>query len=412
MKQSQLFTKTSKDFPKDEVSKNAQLLIKAGFIHKEMAGVYIFLPLGLRVLNKINNIIRDEMDKIGGQELIMTVFQSSETWKKTNRWSDEVVDVWFKSVLKNGTELGLGFTHEESITTLMKRFISSYKDLPFYAYQIQEKFRNETRAKSGIIRGREFLMKDLYSFSKNKEEHDRFYEMITTSYLNIFNRVGIGEKTYLTFASGGTFSKYSHEFQTVSDAGEDFIYIDKEKNIAVNDEVLNDEVLADLGINKDNLVKEKSIEVGNIFSLGHKFSEALNLNYKNESGGEDLVYMGSYGIGPGRLMGTVVELLSDERGIVWPQNIAPFQVHLISIGKDEEAQKIYDDLTLQNIEVLFDDRDARPGEKFADSDLIGIPYRVVVSEKSLTAGGVELKKRNSAESEIIKIEELVGKIKK
>ncbi|MGW8184743.1 MAG: aminoacyl--tRNA ligase-related protein [Candidatus Moraniibacteriota bacterium] len=412
MKQSKLFTKTSKDFPKDEVSKNAQLLIKAGFIHKEMAGVYTFLPLGLRVLNKVNDIIRDEMDKVGGQEVFMTVLQPQERWEKTGRWNDEVVDNWFKTKLKNGSEVGMAFTHEEAITNYMQRFISSYKDLPFYAYQIQEKFRNEARAKSGIMRGREFLMKDLYSFSRSKEEHDKFYEEITQAYLNVFNRAGIGEKTYLTFASGGTFSKYSHEFQTVSEAGEDIVYIDKEKNIAINEEVFNDEVLADLGVKRENLIQEKSIEVGNIFSLGYKFSEALELTYKNEEGKSELVYMGSYGIGPSRLMGTIVELLSDEKGIVWPESVAPFAVHLISLNKDEEAQKIYDTLTENNIEVLFDDRDVRAGEKFADSDLIGIPYRVVISDRSIEAGGVEFKKRNSAESEIIKIEELLGKIKK
>ncbi|MDX9913371.1 MAG: aminoacyl--tRNA ligase-related protein [Candidatus Moranbacteria bacterium] len=412
MKQSKLFTKTSKDFPKDEVSKNAQLLIKAGFIHKEMAGVYTFLPLGLRVLNKVNDIIRDEMDKVGGQEVFMTVLQPQERWEKTGRWNDEVVDNWFKTKLKNGSEVGMAFTHEEAITNYMQRFISSYKDLPFYAYQIQEKFRNEARAKSGIMRGREFLMKDLYSFSRSKEEHDKFYEEITQAYLNVFNRAGIGEKTYLTFASGGTFSKYSHEFQTVSEAGEDIVYIDKEKNIAINEEVFNDEVLADLGVKRENLIQEKSIEVGNIFSLGYKFSEALELTYKNEEGKSELVYMGSYGIGPSRLMGTIVELLSDEKGIVWPESVAPFAVHLISLNKDEEAQKIYDTLTENNIEVLFDDRDVRAGEKFADSDLIGIPYRVVISDRSIEAGGVEFKKRNSTESEIIKIEELLGKIKK
>ena len=400
MKQSKLFTKTSKDFPKDEVSKNAQLLIKAGFIHKEMAGVYTFLPLGLRVLNKVNDIIRDEMDKVGGQEVFMTVLQPQERWEKTGRWNDEVVDNWFKTKLKNGSEVGMAFTHEEAITNYMQRFISSYKDLPFYAYQIQEKFRNEARAKSGIMRGREFLMKDLYSFSRSKEEHDKFYEEITQSYLNVFNRAGIGEKTYLTFASGGTFSKYSHEFQTVSEAGEDTVYIDKEKNIAINEEVFNDEVLADLGVKRENLIQKKSIEVGNIFSLGYKFSEALELTYKNEEGKSEFVYMGSYGIGPSRLMGTVVELLSDDKGIVWPESIAPFQVHLISLNKDEEAQTIYDD------------RDARAGEKFADSDLIGIPWRVVVSEKSLKSQGVEIKKRTKEDSEIIKVENLPEKIKK
>lgn len=416
MKQSKLFTKTSKDFPKDEVSKNAQLLIKAGFIHKEMAGVYTFLPLGLRVLNKVNDIIRDEMDKVGGQEVFMTVLQPQERWEKTGRWSDEVVDNWFKTKLKNGSEVGMAFTHEEAITSYMQRFISSYKDLPFYAYQIQEKFRNEARAKSGIMRGREFLMKDLYSFSRNKEEHNKFYKEITQAYLNVFNRAGIGERTYLTFASGGTFSKYSHEFQTVSEAGEDTVYIDKEKNIAINEEVFNDEVLTDLGVKREDLIQKKSIEVGNIFSLGYKFSEALGLTYKNEEGKEELVYMGSYGIGPSRLMGTVVELLSDEKGIVWPESIAPFQVHLLVLGSEptvnSKADKIYDDLTAQNIEVLYDDRDVRAGEKFADSDLIGIPYRVVLSDRSIEAGGVEFKKRNSAESEIVKIEELLSKIKK
>ncbi|NLC30957.1 MAG: prolyl-tRNA synthetase [Candidatus Moranbacteria bacterium] len=411
MKQSKLFTKTSKTFPKDEVSKNAQLLIKAGFINKEMAGVYSFLPLGLRVLNKISDIVRDEMNKVGGQEVYMTVLQSPEAWQKSGRWSDEVVDNWFKTQLKNGSEVGLGFTHEEALTALLKRFVSSYKDLPFYPYQIQEKFRNETRAKSGIMRGREFFMKDLYSFSRSKKEHDEFYEKIKQSYLNVFTRVGLGDRTYITFASGGTFSKYSHEFQTVTEAGEDIIYIDKEKNIAINQEVYIDEVIKDLGLDKEKMIKAKAVEVGNIFSLGYKFSEALNLTYKDEAGKEELVYMGSYGIGPSRLMGAVAEILSDEKGMVWPESIAPFRVHLISLNKDEEAEKIYDELVGAGIEVLFDDRDVRAGEKFADSDLIGIPYRVVVSEKSLGQGGVEIKKRNQVESEIIAKEKILEKIK-
>ena len=411
MKQSKLFTKTSKTFPKDEVSKNAQLLIRAGFINKEMAGVYSFLPLGLRVLNKISDIVRDEMNKVGGQEVYMTVLQSPEAWQKSGRWSDEVVDNWFKTQLKNGSEVGLGFTHEEALTALLKRFVSSYKDLPFYLYQIQEKFRNETRAKSGIMRGREFFMKDLYSFSRSKKEHDEFYEKIKQSYLNVFTRVGLGDRTYITFASGGTFSKYSHEFQTVTEAGEDIIYIDKEKNIAINQEVYIDEVIKDLGLDKEKMIKAKAVEVGNIFSLGYKFSEALNLTYKDEAGKEELVYMGSYGIGPSRLMGAVAEILSDEKGMVWPESIAPFRVHLISLNKDEEAEKIYDELVGAGIEVLFDDRDVRAGEKFADSDLIGIPYRVVVSEKSLGQGGVEIKKRNQVESEIIAKEKILEKIK-
>lgn len=412
MKQSQLFTKTSKDFPKDEVSKNAQLLIKAGFINKEMAGVYAYLPLGLRVIEKIKKIVREEMNAIGGQEIIMSSLQPKELWESTGRWSDDVVDVWFKSKLKNETEVGFGWSHEEPITQMMKRFLSSYRDFPAYAYQFQTKLRNELRAKSGIMRGREFVMKDLYSYDVDEKRHLAFYESVKTAYMNVFRRVGLGDITYITFAAGGAFTKYSHEFQTITDAGEDFIYINKEKGVAVNEEVMDEKVLKELGVTKDELIKVKSAEVGNIFNFGTSKCDDMKFFVTDEKGEKISIYLGSYGIGITRLMGVIAEHFADEKGILWPQSIAPFQVHLISIGKDEEAQKIYDDLTLQNIEVLFDDREARPGEKFADSDLIGIPYRVVVSEKSLTAGGVELKKRNSAESEIIKIEELVGKIKK
>lgn len=411
MRQSQLFTKTQKFAPKDEVSKNAQLLIRAGFVHKEMAGVYSFLPLGIRVINKISNIVRDEMNKTGGVEMQSTALQKQEIWEKTNRWNDEVVDNWFKTDLKNGTTLGLAFTHEEAMSNMMKTFISSHKDLPAYIYDIRTVFRNEARAKSGIMRGREFFWKALYSFSKDENEHHEYYEKSKVAYKNVFERVGLGEKTFLTFASGGTFSKYSHEFQTISEAGEDIIYVDEKKKIAVNKEVYNDEVLKDLDLKKDELIEKKAIEVGNIFSLGHKFSEPFDLKYKNENGEDQLVFMGSYGIGISRLMGTVVELFNDEKGIIWPEAVAPFRVHLISINQDEEAEKIYNDLTEKGIEVLYDDRDTRPGEKFADSDLIGIPWRVVISDRSIEAGGVEVKKRDSEESEIVKINDLLKKLK-
>jgi len=412
MKQSKLFTKTQKFAPKDEVSKNAQLLIRAGFVHKEMAGVYSFLPLGLRVIRKIEEIIREEMNDIGGLEMKNTALQNKEVWEKTNRWSDEVVDNWFKTEFKNGTGVGLAFTHEEALTNLMRDYISSYKDLPAYPYDIRTMFRNETRAKSGLMRGREFYWKALYSFSKDKAEHDEFYEKAKQAYLNIYKRVGLAERTFLTFASGGTFSKYSHEFQTLSDAGEDIIYIDEEKNIAINKEVFTDEVLQDLGIeNKSKLKEEKAIEVGNIFSLGTKFSEPIGLTYKNEEGEEVPVFMGSYGIGIGRLMGTIVEVFADEKGIVWPENVAPFQVHLLVLGKDEkvkqEADELYKKLQNAGVEVLYDDRDIQPGQKFADSDLIGIPNRVVVSNRSLEAGGVEFKKRTEEEGKILSAEELM-----
>lgn len=397
MRQSQLFTKTRKENPSDETAKNAQLLLRAGFIYKEMAGVYALLPLGLRVFNKIIAIIREEMNMIGGQEIVLTALQDKAVWETTNRWSDDVVDNWFKTKLKNDTELGLGFTHEEPLTKLMKEYIASYRDLPRYAYQFQTKFRNETRAKSGIMRTREFVMKDLYSFSKNEQEHLAFYEQAKQAYINVFDRVGLGAYTYLTFASGGVFSKFSHEFQTVTDAGEDIIYVDEARKLAVNKEVYTDEVLATLGIAKEDLVEKKAVEVGNIFTLGTRFSDALDLGYTDEAGAKQAVFMGSYGIGPARLMGTVVEVLSDEKGIVWPESIAPFTVHLVALGAPEAAEKVYTTLLDAGIEVLFDDREGvTAGEKFADADLMGMPYRIVVSERSLAAGGYEVKKRTDA----------------
>lgn len=410
MRQSKLFTKTRKEAPKDEVSKNAQLLIRGGFIHKEMAGVYDLLPLGLRVTKKIENIIREEMDAVGGEEVHLSVLQDKEPWEKSDRWDDAKVDNWFKTNLKSGGELGLGFTHEEPLTQLMRDHVSSYRDLPRYPYQIQTKFRNEARAKSGIMRGREFVMKDLYSFSATQEEHDAFYEQMKRAYTNVFNRAGIGEKTHVTFASGGSFSKYSHEFQTITDAGEDLIYI-AEDGRAVNKEVLNDEVLSDLGLSAEALREEKAVEVGNIFSLGTKFSDALGLTYKDEEGKPQPVIMGSYGIGVGRLMGTVVEVLSDDKGIVWPTSIAPFHVHIISIGADEEALKLYDKLTEAGFEVLVDDRDARPGEKLGDADLLGIPLRIVVSQKNNEAGEYEVKLRSAEESEQVAQGDIVKVVK-
>jgi prolyl-tRNA synthetase len=411
MKQSHLFTKTKKESPADEVSLNAELLIKAGFINKEMAGVYSFLPLGLRVIKKIENIIREEMDKIGGTEMRTSIFQNKEVWEKSGRWSDEVVDVWFKTKFKNGGEVGLSFTNEEAYSDILKQYVSSYKDLPVYPYDFKNIFRNETRSKSGILRGREFYWKALYSFSKDEAEHNEFYERAKQAYKNIFQRVGIGHLTYLCFASGGSFSKYSHEFQTLTGAGEDTIYIDENKGIAINSEVYNDEVIENLGLKKEDLVEKRAIEVGNIFSLGTKFSEPFDLKYKDEKGEEKLVIMGSYGLGLTRLMGTIVEVLSDGKGIIWPETVAPFKVHLLALGADEkvcgEADKLYEDLLGKGIEVLYDDRrDVNAGEKFADADLIGIPYRVVVSKRSLDDGGFEIKKRTEDKGKIVKVNEL------
>ena len=412
MRQSQLFTRTQKENPADEVSKNAQLLIRGGYIYKEMAGVYSMLPLGYRVMEKIVGIVKDEMDAIGGVQMKTSILQNKEVWEQTGRWSDDVVDNWFKTTLKNGTEVGLSFTNEEAYSSIVKSFVSSYKDLPIYPYDFKDIFRNEARSKSGIMRGREFYWKALYSFSKDKAEHDEFYEKAKAAYMRVYDRVGLKDYTYLTFASGGTFSKFSHEFQTISEAGEDEIYIDESKGIAINKEVLTDDVLAELGVERTSLVEKKAIEVGNIFSLGHKFSEPFGLTYKNEKGESVPVFMGSYGIGITRLMGTIVEVLSDEKGIVWPESVAPFHVHLVALGEDmTDAEAVYKNLTDAGIEVLFDDRSGvTAGEKFADTDLLGMPWRVVISKRSLENGGAEVKRRTETEGRIIPLAELASHV--
>lgn len=413
MRVSKLFTKTSKTAPGDEVAKNAQLLIRAGFIHKEMAGVYDYLPLGKIVLNKIITIIREEMDAVGGNELSLTALQQKDVWEASGRWDDQVMDVWFKTKLASGSELGLAPTHEEPLTKLMKSFISSYKDLPVYPYQFQIKFRNELRSKSGLMRGREFWMKDLYSFSRTQEEHDAFYEIISAAYDRVYARLGLGDITYKTFASGGSFAKYSHEFQTLSPVGEDKIYVHKGKNIAINEEVYNDEVLADLGVTKDELVEETAVEVGNIFTLGTKFSDAIDLNFTDEDGVSKRVIMGSYGIGPSRVMGLIAEHFSDDKGLVWPENVAPAKVYLVRIGGDEavtHADELYDELTAKGIEVLYDDRDERPGNKFGDAELMGIPYRVTVSDRLIEAGQYEFTPRTGGETLLLTRDELLDKL--
>src|SRR3989344_5296237 len=394
MRQSQLFTKTRKSAPKDEVAKNAQLLIRGGFIHKEMAGVYSYLPLGLRVLKNIENIIREEMNGIGGQEILMTALQDSEIWKTTGRWSDDVVDNWFKTKLTEDSELGLAHSHEEPLVRIMRGQVSSYRDFPRAVYQIQTKFRRELRAKSGILRGREFIMKDMYSFA----------------------RAGLGERTFRTFAAGGSFSKFSDEFQTLCDAGEDTLYLDRAKKLAVNREVYTDDVLSELRLKKSDMEEVKAIEVGNIFKLGTRFSQPLGLTYKDENGKDREVLMGCYGIGLGRLMGTIVEALSDEKGIVWPKEVAPFQAHLVAItgGNADvaaEADRMYELLREHNIEVLYDDRDIRAGEKFADAELIGIPVRLVISEKTLSQGGLEVSERSSGNATFVSDSDIVERLK-
>lgn len=412
MKYSLLFSKTQKETPKDEISNNAILLFRAGYIYKEMAGAYAYLPLGLRVLEKIKNIVREEMNKIGGQEILMTTLQRKELWEVTNRWDDKNVDVWFKSMLKNGTEVGFGWSHEEPISDMMKNYIKSYRDLPVYVYQFQTKLRNELRAKSGVMRGREFLMNDMYSFTKTEEDHNKFYNSAIEAYHQVFKRLGLGKDTFLTFASGGAFTQFSHEFQTITEAGEDIIYLDREKRIGINEEVYTPEVVSQLGVNGENLERVKTAEVGNIFSFGAAKSNQLELMF-NSSEGIKPVILGSYGIGVSRLMGVIAEKFSDKKGLVWPESIAPFKVHLTALNMDDDAtanfaDTVYKKLLENKIEVLFDDRvGVSAGEKLADADLIGIPVRLVISARNQTQ--IEYKVRNSENVELFSLEELLNK---
>ena len=408
MRQSQLFTKTIKELPKDETSYNAQTLIRAGFIDKVGAGIYSYLPLGKRVLDKICGIIREEMDAVGGQEILMTSLIPKENWDTSGRWAS--FDVLFR--LKGGDqkEYGLGATHEEIVSPLAKKFIFSYKDLPFGVYQIQTKFRNEKRAKAGLLRGREFLMKDLYSFHADQADLDVYYEKMIVAYHRVYERLGLGNITYLTYASGGSFSKYSHEFQTLAEAGEDLIYVCDKCRVAINQEIITEQKACPVCGN-EHLSEKKAIEVGNIFKLGTKFSEPFGLKYKDQAGQERLAIMGCYGIGPSRIMGTIVEIYHDDKGLVWPTALAPYKIHLLSLNENERSTEIYQTLVNAGQEVLYDDRELSAGEKFADADLIGCPYRLVVSKKTLASDSVELKERTQSSSELVKISELVNRLK-
>lgn len=409
MRQSKLFTRTQKDTPKDETSYNAQTLMRAGFIDKLAAGVYTFLPLGLRVHNKICKIIREEMDAIGGQELLMPALTPKEVWETTDRWDN--FDALFKLTGGDDKEYALGATHEEIVTPTVAKQVMSYKDLSISVYQIQTKFRNEKRAKAGLIRGREFSMKDMYSFHPSDEALNEYYKIAQKAYFKVFERLGLIDITYLTYASGGAFSKYSHEFQTVSESGEDTIHICEKCQIAINQEIIAESPACPHCGNTE-LVAKKAIEVGNIFKLGTRFSAPFKFNFKDAAGVDQPVIMGCYGMGPSRLMGTIVEVSHDDRGIIWPEAIAPFKVYLISLGQDKEADKLYEDLKAAGVEVLYNDNEVGPGEKMADADLFGCPYRVLISPKSIVAGGAEIKRRGSSEAVIVDLKKVGEYLKK
>lgn len=399
MKYSQYFLRTSKESPKDEASTNADLLIRGGFIHKEMAGAYTFLPLGLKVLNNISNIVRDEMSQAGVNEVLMTSLCPSENWKTTGRWDE--VDVLYKVPMSDGKEVALSPTHEEIVTPLVQNYLQSPKDFPLGVYQIQTKFRNEPRAKSGILRGREFLMKDAYSFHLTDEDFQTYYENMKDVYHRVYKRLGIGESTHIVAASGGDFSEFSHEFQTISPIGEDTIYQNPETGEYFNEEILTEEQIG-------TWKSEKAVEVGNIFPLADKFSKSFNFKVDGKN-----IHMGCYGIGISRVMGVLAELFNDEKGIKWPATISPFTVYLSAIGKDDtvyaKAEALYQDLSSEGVEVLYDDRRDKkvgPGTKFADFELIGIPYQIVISDRLLESDEVEIWNRSTGEKEIIKLDDI------
>lgn len=413
MKRSQLFIKTSKTNPSEEVAKNAQLLIRAGYVYKVMAGVYAYTPLGLRVIENIKKIVREEMNAIGGLELLMSSLQRRDTWEETGRWSDDVVDIWFKSKLKDGADVGFGWSHEEPIIEMLKQHLKSYKDLPIYVYQFQNKLRNELRAKSGVMRGREFLMKDMYSCSLDETSHQIFYDKTIEAYNRVFERLGIGNDTYMTFASGGAFTKFSHEFQTICDAGEDIVYLDKSKNIAINEEVSSDETLKELGVKREDLVEVKTAEVGNIFNFGIQKSKEMNFTFTDKDGKEQFVHLGSYGIGISRLMGVLVEKFADDKGIIWPEAVSPFKVCIVAAGdvtNNEVANNLYQELKDKEVEVLYDDRDVHAGQKFADCELMGIPFRIAIGKNYSQSNKFELVDRTNNDIMLLTHDELIAKL--
>lgn len=432
MKQSNFFYISTKELPKEEASKNAQLLIRGGFVDKLSAGVYTYLPLGFRVIKKIEKIIREELRKIGAIELLMPSLHPRENWVKTGRW-DSMDDLY--KITEGSKEIALGPTHEEVVVPLASRYIQSWQDIPrtegsqfsLSLFQFQTKFRKELRAKSGILRTREFIMKDLYSFHQDEQDLDVFYKKVEKAYQNIWKRIGIVDKVYYTFAAGGTFSKFSHEYQLVTSAGEDTIYVCKECEKRCNETghedmpaALNKEIIEEVKscpiCGSKDFREEKAIEIGNIFKLKTKFTEPFDLRFTNDQGEKKLVTMGCYGIGLGRVMGAVAEISNDSKGVIWPKEVSPFCIHLIRIdSKDDKvaikAESLYNELKEKGYEILYDDRIASPGKKLIDADIIGIPVRIVVSQRSLENGGVEIKLRNSEESKIINTKELYSFLK-
>jgi prolyl-tRNA synthetase len=399
MRYSQLFPKTIKADPKDEVSVNARYLMRGGFIDKLMAGSYSLLPLGRTVERKIEQIIREEMNKTGAQEVLMPLLHPKDIWNETGRW-EKAKEVMYQFE-KNEKEYALSFTHEEIVMDLLRKHISSYKDFPVKIYHFSTKFRNELRAKSGILRGREFLMKDLYSAHSSEADLYDYYWKVKDAYIATFKRMGL--KVHVTEASGGVFTdKHTHEFQVPCDTGEDTIYYKKGWEFWKNREVMTEEEL-----NDPEVKSISAIEVGNIFPLGTIYAEKMGMLFTDKDGSRKPAWFASYGIGPTRVMGTIVEVSHDDKGIIWPASVAPYHVHLV--GLSEQANNVYETLLKAGADVLYDDRkDVGAGQKFADADLLGIPVRLVVSHK--TGDRVEWKKRDAEKTELLSIEEVLKKL--
>lgn len=406
MRYSHSFIKTLRQPPREADTINHRLLTQAGYVDQLMAGVYTYLPLGLIVLRKIEQIVREEMNEIGGEEILMPILHPKDNWVTTGGWDS--IDVLFKINSRTEKEYALGQSEEEIVTPLVMGRVNSYKDLPVSVYQIHWKFRDELRAKSGILRGREFFMKDMYSFHETQDDFEKYYTKVKEAYKKIFNRLGLIAK--VTEASGGSFSKkISYEFMVLTDAGEDDILYCDNCDFCVNVEVADglSEGGACKRCNKEGLKKALASEVGNVFDLGQKYGKDFGLSFLGRDGSREYPIMGCYGIGISRIMGVIVEKFNDSKGIIWPEAVAPFNVYLISIGKDEEAESLYKYLTEKGVEVLFDDRDKTPGEKFADCDLLGIPLRVVLSSKA-GEGMVEVKKRSEENANIVSKDDFFG----
>ena len=414
MRYSNLISKPSKNVPHDADSANAKYLIQAGFIHQEMAGIYSWMPMGLMVLRKVENIIREEMNSIGAQEILMPALQSKENWEITGRWNK--VDVLFKLKSQTEREYALGATHEEIVTPLVGSFVKSYKDLPIAVYQIQTKYRDELRAKSGILRGREFGMKDLYSFHTTQEDLEKYYELVKQTYLKIFKRCGLDAK--IVESSGGDFTKkFSHEFQVITPAGEDDILACSVCTFAQNIEIATMKAGDACPACGAKLEAVKGIEIGNIFDLHEKFTSAFGVKYNDENGKQKIPIMGCYGIGTTRLVGASVEAHHDEKGMIWPVEVAPADAHLITLNSKDDAinekvqiasQGLYEDLQKAGKKVLWDERiDASVGEKLGDADLIGLPIRILISSKSLDQNGVEVKFRTENKAKIMAFDEIL-----